>query len=233
MRNRSWWKWAIGGAVAVVVLGVGAFLVYWNFIRADAEDPLELTEVTTGDDATTTTGSDQAALDGTWTIAADSEAGYRAEEILFGQSGAATGRTSQVTGSIDIAGTTVETASVTVDLASIESGESQRDNQFRSRIMDVSTYPTAEFTLTEPIELESIPEVGTPIAATATGELTAKDVTKSVTFEVNAQLLPDGRIEIQGNIPVVWADFNIDDPSGGPAQVGEDGSVEFLLRLEQ
>ena len=44
---------------------------------------------------------------------------------------------------------------------------------------------------------------------------------------------PDGRIEIQGNIPVVWADYNIDDPSGGPAQVGEDGSIEFLLRLEQ
>ena len=52
-----------------------------------------------------------------------------------------------------------------------------------------------------------------------------------MTFEVNAQLLPTGNIEIQGSIPVVWADYNIDDPSGGPAQVGADGAIEFLLQL--
>jgi polyisoprenoid-binding protein YceI len=235
MRNRSWWKWLVGGVVAVGVLGVGAFLLYWNVIREEGEDPFELTEVT-NDGSTSTTGAeepDDAELDGTWTVASDSEAGYRAEEILLGVSGSATGRTSQVTGSIDIAGPAVEAALVTVDLASVASGESLRDSQFQGRIMDVATYPTSEFALTEPIELESVPEVGTPVAASATGELTVKDVTKSVTFDVNAQLLPDGRIEVQGSIPVVWAEYNIGAPSGGPAQVADAGAIEFLLRFER
>jgi polyisoprenoid-binding protein YceI len=234
MRDRSWLKWLIAGGLAVVVLGVGGFLLYWNVIREDGEDPFELTDVTSGTGATTTTAAEasaDAALDGTWSVASDSEAGYRAEEILFGQSGSATGRTSQVTGSLDITGTTVEAGVVTVDLASVASGESLRDSQFQGRIMDVATYPTAEFELTEPIELESVPEVGTPVAAAATGELTVKDVTKSVTFDVNAQLLPDGRIEVQGSIPVVWAEYNIGAPSGGPAQVADDGAIEFLLRF--
>jgi polyisoprenoid-binding protein YceI len=230
MRNRRWLRWLLIGGGGVVVLSVGAFLVYWNFIKSDAEDPFELTQVTVDTSTSNTTAASEN-IDGTWTIAADSEAGYRAEEILFGQSSTATGRTSQVTGSMDITGTTVEKVSVTVDLASIQSGESLRDNQFRGRIMDVETYPTSTFELTEPIELDSVPTVGTPITATATGNLTAKDVTKSATFDVNAQLLPDGRIEVQGSIPVVWADYNIDDPSGGPAQVGDNGAVEFLLRL--
>jgi polyisoprenoid-binding protein YceI len=230
MRNRRWLKWLLIGGGGFVVLAVGAFLVYWNFIKSDAEDPFELTEVTVDTNTSDTTAAAEN-LDGSWSIAADSEAGYRAEEILFGQSSTATGRTSQVTGSMEVSGTAVENVSVTVDLASVESGEGLRDNQFRGRIMDVETYPTSTFVLSEPIELDSIPEVGVPISATATGDLTAKDVTKSVTFEVNAQLLPDGRIEVQGSIPVVWADYNIGDPSGGPAQVGDNGAVEFLLRL--
>ena len=234
MRSRPWMKWLIGAGV-VVVLAVGGFLVYWNFIKSDAEDPFELTEVETDGTTTETTAAADGAdpgISGTWTITTGSEAGYRAEEILFGQSSAATGRTSEVTGSFVIDGTTIEGGDpVTVTLASVESGESLRDNQFRGRIMDVATYPTASFALTEPIELESEPTVGTPITTSATGDLTVKDVTKSVTFEVNAQLLPTGNIEIQGSIPVVWADYNIDDPSGGPAQVGADGAIEFLLQL--
>jgi polyisoprenoid-binding protein YceI len=239
MRSRPWLKWVlIGGGILGVLVVAGPF-VYFNFIKEDAEDPFQLTDVT-GSGSTTettaptsTTSADATALDGTWSIGSESEAGYRAKEVLFGQSSDATGRTSQVTGSIDISGTTVEKGAFTVDLASIESSESLRDNQFRGRIMNTSEFPTADFALTEPIELDSIPTVGTPITATATGDLTAHGTTNSVTFQVNAQLLPDGRIEVQGSIPITWSDYGINDPSGGPAQVEGNGQVEFLLRLER
>ena len=56
MRSRPWMKWLIGAGV-VVVLAVGGFLVYWNFIKSDAEDPFELTEVET--DGTTTETTDR------------------------------------------------------------------------------------------------------------------------------------------------------------------------------
>lgn len=82
-----------------------------------------------------------------WTAGSGSEAGYRVDEILFGQNATAVGRTSGVEGEMTISGTTVEAATVTVDMASVSSDESRRDNQFRGRIMAVGTYPTATFTL--------------------------------------------------------------------------------------
>jgi len=36
-------------------------------------------------------------------------------------------------------------------------------------------------------------------------------------------------IEVNGTIPVTFADYGIDNPSGGPAQVGDTGEVEVLL----
>ena len=67
------------------------------------------------------------------------------------------GRTSDVTGQLLVSGTTIESATFDVDLTTVTSDESRRDNQFRTRIMDTATHPTATFELTEPIELERGP----------------------------------------------------------------------------
>ena len=34
---------------------------------------------------------------------------------------------------------------------------------------------------------------------------------------------------VDGSIPVTFSDYDIDDPSGGPASVGDDGKLEVLL----
>jgi hypothetical protein len=36
-------------------------------------------------------------------------------------------------------------------------------------------------------------------------------------------------IAVQGNIPVTFSDYGIDNPSGGPARVGNDGQLAFVL----
>ena len=131
-----------------------------------------------------------------------------------------------------MAGSEVTDACFVVQVASITSDQSMRDGQFNSRIMETATYPTATFVLTEPIVLDELPEVGgDAITATATGELTLHGVTNEVTFDVTVQA-GDDVIGVLGEIPIVFSDYDISDPSGGAAEVGDDGVLEFLLAFE-
>lgn len=171
-------------------------------------------------------------FDGAWTATADSEFGYRVAEILVGVETEAVGRGSEIAGSFTVSGTEITDACFVVQVASITSDESMRDGQFNSRIMETETYPTATFVLTDPIDLDALPEVGgDAITATAAGDLTLHGVTNAVTFEVTVQA-GDDVIGVLGEIPVVFADYDIADPSGGPAEVGDDGVLEFLLAFE-
>jgi hypothetical protein len=38
-------------------------------------------------------------------------------------------------------------------------------------------------------------------------------------------------IAVQGSIPVTFSDYGIDNPSGGPASVGNDGQMAFVLQF--
>ena len=220
-------KVVIAVAVVLGALAVVGPFVYIHFIQGPA--PKRLTLSSSG---TTTTVVPNAPVDGAWKATSDgAQAGYRAKEVLFGQSADAVGRTDKVTGSLTIAGTKVNDASVIVDMASVHSDRSQRDGQFRGRIMDVNRFPTAQFVLTEPIDLGSaIPEVGKVVTVTATGKLTLHGTTKPVTVPLSA--VYDGRqITVNGTIPVKFADYEIPDATFGPAQVQDHGEIEFLVHF--
>ena len=176
-------------------------------------------------------GDGAGALDGVWDVDPTDDGttfGYRVQEVLGGIDTTATGRGSDITGSITIAGTDVTEGSFTVQVASITSDRSNRDNQFRGRVMQTDEFPTATFALTAPIELGSIPADGEQITTTATGELTLHGVTNEVTFDVTAQT--DGStIGVLGSIPIVFADYGIDNPSNGMATTEDNGLLEFVL----
>ena len=84
--------------------------------------------------------------------------GYRAEEILFGQSAEGAGRTEDLTGTMTIGGTTVESAEFTADLTTLKSDSENRDGQVQDRILETSQFPEATFALTEPIDLATVPD---------------------------------------------------------------------------
>ena len=182
--------------------------------------------------SSTASSGSGSAIGGTWTVASGSLVGYRVKEVLFGQSAEAVGRTSGVTGKIVINGTTVTAASFTADMTGVASNESRRDGQFRGRIMNVSTYPTATFTLTRPIELSALPATGRQVTVKGAGNLTVHGVTKTVTVDLAAQRA-DAAITVAGSIPVQFTDYGISSPSGGPAQVENNGLIEFRLALTQ
>src|SRR4029077_5648506 len=112
---------------------------------------------------------------------------YRIKETLFGQSGTAGGTTNSLTGRRTIAGAKVTTASFTLDKTTFHSDRSQRDGQFQGRIMDTADFPTATFTLTNPIDLGTVPANGVKITPKATGKLTLHGTTKTVTVSLTAE----------------------------------------------
>jgi polyisoprenoid-binding protein YceI len=230
-----WKRWVLTGVIAVIVLVVAVPFVYFTFIEGDPPPKLSLSEVTTTTGAAGSTGTTPPAGDlaGTWNATSDSEAGYRVEEQLFGQHNTAAGRTNQVTGTMTIEGTTVNAVDLTVDVASITSTDAaggRRDDQFRGRIMDTDQFPTATFELTKPVRLGPIPKDGVEKRYSATGKLTMHGTTKTITIPITAKRAGDV-IAVQGITDITFSDYDIDNPSGGPASVGNKGQLEFLVQF--
>src|SRR6202453_4023424 len=124
---------------------------------------------------------------------------------------------------------TATAATFSVPMDTIHSDKSQRDAQFDGRIMNVSEYPTGTFTLTAPITLKGDSEE----SYTAHGNLTLQGATKAVTFPLQAEL-KNGQIELLGDIPVLFSDYNIANPSfAGFVTTQNHGILEFLLILKQ
>jgi polyisoprenoid-binding protein YceI len=112
-RGRSWLRWVLVAAAAVVVLAVGVPFAYIHFIegQATADTPLA----------------------GPWTVTTGSRAGYRVNEVLAGQKNIAVGRTSSVAGHLTLSRAAVTAGTFTVRMATIRSDRSQRDAQFDGR----------------------------------------------------------------------------------------------------
>ena len=149
--------------------------------------------------------------------------------MLLGQSATAVGRTTSVTGHLTIAGSTVTAAAFSVPMATVHSDKAQRDEQFDGRIMDVSQYPAGTFTLTRPIDLDPLPAGGVIKHFTAHGNLTLHGTTHAVTFTLTAER-KGSQLEVSGDIPVRFADYNIQNPSfAGFVTTQDHGLLEFLL----
>jgi polyisoprenoid-binding protein YceI len=226
------WKWMLVAVpIVVIVAVVGGTFVYVHFVAPDPAPKLAFSSVAAGD--TSSPAGDPSAtaagnINGIWKVGSGSQVQYRVQEVLNGQDNEATGATSSVTGQLTVDGTAVSAASFSVDMGSITSQEGQRDSQFRGRIMNTSKFPTATFELTAPISLGSIPDNLTEITVKATGKLTLHGTTKEITFDLKARR-NGAHLEVNGTIPITFSDYNINNPSGGPASVGNNGDLEFLL----
>jgi len=218
-----------------VILAVGGTFVYFHFISGPTPAPLSLRSAgatgTPGASATPNAAAASSSMAGTWNAGSGSVVGYRVKEILFGQNHVAVGRTSAVTGHITISGSTVTAGAFTVRMATIKSDESERDAQFRGRIMDTSAYPAGTLTLTRPIALAPLPALGDIKSYTAAADLTLRGHTRPVTFPLTAERTAQG-IEVSGSIPILFANWDIPNPSfTGFVTTQNHGVLEFLLKL--
>jgi polyisoprenoid-binding protein YceI len=176
---------------------------------------------------------------GTWTVdpsigSGDTGTfvGYRVQETLATVGAQeAVGRTSDVTGTLTIDGTTITAVDITADLTTLQSDEANRDRQLQRQGIETATYPTATFSLTQPIDIGSVPADGQVIDATATGNLTLHGVTKEVQIPLQARLDGDV-ITVVGSLPIQFADYAIASPHGMIVLSIEDhGTLELQLHF--
>ena len=235
-RPRHWLRWLLAAVgVLVVLCAAGPFIYIHVFNSAPAALSLSPATAQSSSPGSTAAASTAASVPvaGSWTVGAGSIVGYRVNEVLLGQSATAVGRTTSVTGHLAIQGTTVTAASFSVPMATVHSDKSQRDAQFDGRIMNVSQYPTGTFTLTSPIDLAPLPSNGVIRQYTAHGDLTLHGATRAVTFTLTAER-KGAQIEVAGHIPVLFADYNIQNPSfAGFVTTQDHGLLEFLLVFDK
>jgi polyisoprenoid-binding protein YceI len=218
--RRRWWRWILGGIVALVVLAVAATGLVVTLTPGPA--PLALPK-----DAAAPSG----ALDGTWRVATGSVAGFRIRETVIGFSNDVTGRTSDVTGTVVVTGAEVSRASFQVNLAAITvDGKANQPQLVRS--LDVAAHPVATITLTRPLSLPAAFSGGATSTRTAAATLTLNGVTRPVVVTISARR--DGTaIEAAGSLPVRFSGFHITGPGGYGffGSLASDGTAEFFLIL--
>jgi polyisoprenoid-binding protein YceI len=209
----------------VLVVGGGLFLAYKLFIESNPKPPAKITKTTTVGGGT---------LDGTYRVApgdTNSFVGYRVQEQLVGGAidQTATGRTSDVTGSLTVSGTSVENVSVTADLRTLTSDRSQRDNAIKDRGLESNRFPEAKFALTAPIQEPNLPAAGETVNTTARGDFTLHGVTKQVEIPVQGRW--DGRdVQVVGRLHIVFADYGIQAPTSPVvASIDNQGDMEFQI----
>jgi polyisoprenoid-binding protein YceI len=220
-------KIALAAVVVVIVAGAAGF---WYFVLRDTSDPVASLEALQEEptDATATATNP----DGTWTVVAGENvfAGYRIQELFGGETikKTATGRTPAVTGTITVQGDQITAVDITADVTKLQSNESRRDATQRDGGLQTNTFPTATFTLTQPITLPVTPAEGATTQVDAVGDLTLHGVTRQVTIPLEASM-SNGRIIVAGRAPIVLADFDIDPPRTPFVNVDDNGEFEVQL----
>ena len=134
-------------------------------------------------------------------------AGYRVVEKVAGglASDTATGRTGHVTGSVTVVGKKVTAAEFTVNMTTLKSDKSLRDSVLKTVAIQTSKYPTASFTLTDPIALAGTAP-GAIERVTAHGMLKLHGVSRSVSVPLQYQQTGTG-FRVLADMPIVMADY--------------------------
>jgi polyisoprenoid-binding protein YceI len=234
-------KLVIAGVVVLVLALGGGFLLFVNR-TSDAPppaalDPAPTTTAGAATGATQAQGDGAASPDGGWQVSdnGSSYVGYRVKEQLasFNSPNEAVGRSTAVTGTMQVAGDTVEQVKIEADLTQLTSDEDRRDNAIRQRGLESERFPTATLELAEPIQLASAPEQGEEVTGEGKGRLTVHGVTREVDLDLQGRWTGE-TIQVVGQLPVKMTDFQIVPPSFGPVVSIEDGlNIEINLVFER
>ncbi|QAY59510.1 YceI family protein [Microbacterium protaetiae] len=217
---------AVGAVLVVGALVAFAGPVFYRDVIVGAPDAVPTVTTNASAGATVAPGDVQ----GDWQVSDGSYAGYRVDEVLNGTHVSVDGRTDQVTGEVTVDGETVTAATFTVDVASIATDQGSRDSYFRNTAMQTFRYPTATFTLSEPVAAASTPRLGAKQTVTARGALMLAGTTNDVS--VTLDVVFDGTTaQVAGSIPITFADYGVEAPSLGFVTVEKTGFVEFSLVL--
>lgn len=140
------------------------------------------------------------------------------------------GTTDQVAGQIAVDPS--EPSNTQVGVIQVNARTLTTDSDFRNRaiknaILETDTYEFITFTPTQIVGLPQSGMVGQSYTFQIVGDLTIKDVTRQVTFDVTANPVSETRLEGTASTTIAYADYGITIPS-----VPAVASVEDSVRLE-
>lgn len=245
----------IGGIIAVLVVVLVGLVYIWVTGGSSApsatlsaptlelptrEPTAEPTEAATESAAAATaetTAAASANLDaGSFTIfnivADDSQVRFILNELLRGQPNTVTGRTDQIAGqfAVDFANPQASrVGEIRISARSLATDNELRNRAIRSQILQ-SSQDQFEFINFVPTEIEGLPAsitLGEPFEFQITGDLTIRDVTHPITFDVTVTPVSETEIEGTATATVQRADFGLEIPS-----VPSVADVDEAVRLE-
>lgn len=237
--NRSLFRWIALAAVAVA----GAGLAYVFLAGGSGEPSTDLTTPTIASEATLGSEDDPASTASSGSVgvvvfvidASQSEASFQIDEVLRGSPNTVLGTTSEVAGQIrfdpaDLS--TLEFSQVVINARTFDTGSRLRDRAIRGPIILNSAQDEFELIILTSASangLDGQANPGDSLSFTVTGDLTIQSTTKSVTFDVVAELVDTQTIRGTAEAIVSRAEFGIGIPSVPiVADVGDD----VLIRLD-
>lgn len=153
-------------------------------------------------------------------VPGESQVSYEVGEVFFSQNNRynlAIGVTTQVQGDVTLDSANPAASQIgpiQIDISQFTSDSGRRDNVIRDRWLESGAYPMATFT---PTAIEGLPATyteGQEITFKVTGDLTVKQVTKPVTFDVTAKL-QGGVLTGTATTTILLSDFGV-----GPIEIG-------------
>lgn len=208
---------AIAAAViAVVVLGAAA----WFYSQGDSEPTTDVTAppitTTTSGTATTPDQPDAETTAPATFELTDAAATFTLTEELRGQPATVVGTSDIVVGQIeldraDLSETRIGT--ILVNARAFATDSSLRNRAVRGPILDTDAFEFIEFAPTSIEGLSGPARVGEELSFTVIGDLTVRDVTNEVAFDVTATLIDESTLEGTATTVVSREAFGLTIPS--------------------
>lgn len=246
----------IGIAVAAM-FAVGGFFL-WNWLLGDTEEasepiqavPLQLettpttaaspttaqveptqTKALIETDSPTETSGDPSDLQ-VYTISQEeSEVRFTIYEELLGQPTNVVGVSNQVAGEIAVnldALSSAQVGVIQVNARTLVTDENRRNQAIRNRILNTDSFEFITFTPTEIIGLGGSAAIGQPVEFQIAGDLTIRDITRPVIFDVTAQAFSADQFAGTATTTIQRSDYNLVIPSvPSVANVGEEVTLEI------
>jgi polyisoprenoid-binding protein YceI len=145
-----------------------------------------------------------------------STASFIVDEVLRGAPYTVVGTTSQVAGQFSFSAdnpSAAQLGTIVVDARTLTTDDASRTRALGNQILDSNQYEYITFT---PSQLTGLPATvadGQPFTFQASGDLTIKDVTRPVTFDVTVTPSSDGTMQGTASTTIQYADWGVSIPS--------------------
>lgn len=166
-------------------------------------------------------------------VADDSEVRFILDELLRGSPNTVTGRTDQIAGQIGVdfaAPSNSQVGEILINARTLATDNELRNRAIRGQILQASL-PEFEYISFQPTSLDGLPAsvtMGEAFTFQVTGDLTIRDITNPVTFDVTVTPVSETRIEGTATATVQREDYGLIIPNvPGVADVDEDVKLEI------